>query len=492
MRFLRRSLVGIFLLSVTVALLAVAGDMFYDAFQDRLNREARSRPAREQVTAVNTVTIQLQDVAPELVVFGEVRSRRTLDLRATAAGRILLLSDNFEEGGRVARGDLLAQIDPVTAQSAIDVAQTDKVEAEAELRDAERALVLAGDELEAAKSQVDLRAQALRRQQDLQTRGVGTEAAIEAAALALSSADQAVLARRQTVAQAESRIDQAKTRLARLEISLLNAQRDLADTEVRASFAGTLAEVTAVAGGVVTANEKIAQLVDPSALEVSFRVSTAQYARLIDADGDLIQAPVNIALDVFGLDLTVMGQLDRVSAAVGEGQTGRLIFATINGSAGFRPGDFVTVIVTEPMLSNVALVPATAVDAANTVLVVGENDRLRSEAVQIMRRQGDDLLINASQIADQRIVAERSPLVGPGLLVRVLETPTAEGSAPASAAEPAREMVELSPERRAKLIAFVEANKRMPSEAKERVLSQLAKNKVPVRMVERIESRMGG
>ena len=53
-------------------------------------------------------------------------------------------------------------------------------------------------------------------------------------------------------------------------------------------------------------------------------------------------------------------------------------------------------------------------------------------------------------------------------------------------------MVELTDERRAKLIAFVEGNQRMPSEAKERVLAQLSELQVPAQVIERIESRMGG
>lgn len=54
------------------------------------------------------------------------------------------------------------------------------------------------------------------------------------------------------------------------------------------------------------------------------------------------------------------------------------------------------------------------------------------------------------------------------------------------------EMLELSAERRARLVAFVEANDRMPQEAKARVLAQLAEPQVPAQMVARIESRMGG
>ena len=54
------------------------------------------------------------------------------------------------------------------------------------------------------------------------------------------------------------------------------------------------------------------------------------------------------------------------------------------------------------------------------------------------------------------------------------------------------DMVELTEERRARLVAFVEANTRMPQEAKARVLAQLAEPSVPAQVVARIESRMGG
>ena len=53
-------------------------------------------------------------------------------------------------------------------------------------------------------------------------------------------------------------------------------------------------------------------------------------------------------------------------------------------------------------------------------------------------------------------------------------------------------MVELTDERRAKLVAFIEGNTRMPAAAKARVLAQLGEAQVPTSMVERIEGRMGG
>ena len=52
-------------------------------------------------------------------------------------------------------------------------------------------------------------------------------------------------------------------------------------------------------------------------------------------------------------------------------------------------------------------------------------------------------------------------------------------------------MIELTEERRQKLIKFIEGNKWIPKTAKERTIGKLKKEKVPAEMVSRIESRMG-
>lgn len=486
MRFLRRSLVGLFLLALTVGILAWAGNTLYTALQVRWSADTTAQPARERVFAVNIVTVEPSKITPVLTAFGEVRSRRTLDLRSTAAGRIVELAEEFEEGGEVEQGDLLVRIDPQDAQSALDVARTDLREAEAELRDAERALDLARDDLEAAGEQTALRDKALARQLSLQERGVGTDATVETAELALSAARQAQLSRRQAVATAEARVDQANTGLERSRITLAEAGRRLEDTEIFADFTGALAEVTVVEGGLVANNERLALIVDADALEVAFRVSTSEYARLLDERGRLIPAIVGVSLDVFGVDLGTSGRITREGAAVGDGQTGRLLFARLEEAQGFRPGDFVTVRIEETPLNDVALLPSSAIGPESSVLVVGEEERLVEVDLPVLRRQGNDVIVPATDIAGRQIVAERTPVLGAGIKVRPVQ-PDAM-----NAAEPDPEMLELSAERRARLVAFIESNDGMPAEAKARVLAQLQQPMVPLQVVERIESRMGG
>jgi hypothetical protein len=53
-------------------------------------------------------------------------------------------------------------------------------------------------------------------------------------------------------------------------------------------------------------------------------------------------------------------------------------------------------------------------------------------------------------------------------------------------------MVTLSPERRARLIAYVEGNAAMPSETRARTVAQLQAELVPLQVVERLEQRIGG
>ncbi|WP_282076977.1 efflux RND transporter periplasmic adaptor subunit [Epibacterium ulvae] len=486
MRFLRQSITGLFFLSLACGLLAYAGQLVFGAIEARFGSEQPTRPQRERVFAVNVVTIDLQDIAPDLQAFGRIDSRRRLELRMPVSGRVIELSDRFEEGGSVAKGDVLVRLDPANARATLAEAEADLQDAHAEAREAERALGLAREELQAAMEQAELRQRAYERQNNLRERGVGTEATVETAEIAAAQARQAVISRRQALSQSEARIDQSATSQARATIAVESAERDVADTTVVAGFSGTLQEVQLVEGRLISANEKLADLIDPRSLEVSFRVSTAQYARLLGANGALLALPVTVNLDAADSDLRTSGQISRDSGAAGEGQSGRLIFARLSTSPGFKPGDFVSVSVKEPMVNAVARVPSAALGADGTVLALGDDDRLERLAVELVRRQGDDILIRGVGIAGRDIVAARTPVLGTGIRVRPLRMKNEA----LQVTEP--EMIELSEEQRARLVAFVEGNTRMPAEAKARVLGQLTQAKVPATVVNRIESRMGG
>lgn len=490
MRFFGRAMGGLFLAAVTLALLALAVGVVLGALRERMAEDGPAMPVAERVVSANVLRVEAGRIVPVLTAYGEVRSVRTLELRAPVAGRVVELAPGFADGGMVRAGEVLLRLDPAEAAAARDLAAAALAEAEAAEREAGRALGLAGDDLTQAQAQLALRAQAVQRQRDIAARGAGSAAAVETAELAEAQAEQALLSSRSALAQAEAAVDQTAIAVARARITLAEAERTLAETVIRAEFDGRLDGVLpVVTGGQVSANEVLGRIIDPAALEVAFRLSTAQFARLVDDTGALIEADVTARLDVAGAALAATGRVVRAGASGAEAGGGRVVYAALDAAPGLqpglRPGDFVTVTVAEPALDGVADLPASAVDAAGQVLALNGDDRLEEVAVQVLRRQGDRVIVAPGALVGREVVAERSPLIGAGIKVRPVRPGVDE-----AAVVPA--LLDLTEDRRAALIAAVEGNARMPDAAKARLVDQLRQDRVPADVVARIEARAGG
>ena len=292
----------------------------------------------------------------------------------------------------------------------------------------------------------------------------------------------AQLSRRESIQKAKLKLEQSGNVVNRVKLNLADAERLLKDTELYAEFDGRLAEVNVTSGGLVNNNERLAKLIDPNDLEVSFRLSTAQYNFLSEKNKLSIGRPVEVALDIMGADLKVNGTLTRESASVVEGASGRLLFAKLNKPLGLRPGDFVSVAVKEPILKDVFVMPASAVSGNDTILLVGDEDRLEEMKVELLRRQGENIVIRSDALEGKEIVSKATQLLGKGIKIKPIRAKAA-GEEVFSGPE----MIELDEERRARLIATVTANAYIPKNVKKKILKALSKKKVRADMVERIE-----
>jgi len=436
MKSMTRGLFGLFLAGLTAALLLAALGVLRSAMESSGSEGHKAAGGRERIFVVNVQKLEPTRTTPVVDTFGEVVSGRTLELRAASSGTLVKMASSFREGGVVHKGELLFQTDPATAKAKAALAITALDDAKAELGDAREALGIARDELRAAQHQYALRVQVLERQKSLRKRGVSTETAQETAALAASAADQAALVKRQALANAKARINRAKIALARSRINADEAKRILAETSQYAKFDGVLSDVTGDLGALVSANERLAKLIDPTALEVAFRVSNAEFLRLVGTDQNYTQTKVSVTFG--GQKQPVTARVDRVNAAVGVGQTGRELYASLDvaKTVNARPGDFVSIRLQEPALENVAVLPATAASAMGEVLVLGKDNRLEAKKVRILRKQGDKIIIALGDLAGREVVLERAPQLGVGIKVRVRPNDGAmTGSKPVSKIE---------------------------------------------------------
>lgn len=436
MQFLLRAFSGLLMIAVSLGALAVGGRGYIGCIAPLSGvpgvscvfdqGDAAARRADEEVAAVRVFRAEPITATPVITAYGEARAARTLEVRAPAAGALSALAPGFREGGRIDVGALILEVDPREAENARADSAAALEEARSEKAAAAEAAELASAELAAAERLRDLRAEALERQQRLEGRGVTAQSAVETAAISLADAERAVIAAARSLAAERRRGEVAGLAEARAVIALADAERTLSETRLIAPFAGVVADVGATLGRRVTRDELLGALIDLKSLEAAFRVTDAEFARLLTPTGALAERRVAARVSLGPRAVTVTGVLDRVGPRVALSEGGRLVFARLalspEAESVIRPGDFLTVEIFEPPLAGVVSAPVGAVGPEQDVLVLGEDRRLAAIPVSIVRRQGDRLLIRAAEgarpLAGLRILEERGPRLGPGVLAR--------------------------------------------------------------------------
>jgi len=481
MKFLGRAFSGLVLLSVTVGLIGIGAWRLYTAVDETANR--RPSQARERDYNVDVATIEAGTVTPVISAFGQVRAWRMLEVRAAVKGPITEISPNFRDGAIVTAGEVLFRVDPTDYARSVKDAEVALAQAKTNWGEAQDTLSLSIAEVGTARRQLVLKKNDLKRKAGLMGKGFVAETALEAAKNEVENAQQTLTAKLKAEITARVRIEAGRLAVERAKIALEDAKKSLLDTVYLAPFVGPLHDVTATLGKRVSENEKLSILIDPASLEVSFRVSDAEFGRLL-ADGPggtLKPLSVKIRLELGARKVAIDGFLDRAASVTDLAKGGRILFARIAPGAGLqiRPGDFVTVQVSEQPLTNVVRLPVEAVTDDGKIFLLADGDRLELHQARILRRQVDSVIVTGIPVG-REYVRSRQPFLAAGVKVR----PLRNGPVP-----PPTHLA-LSKERRAALVAFVKSSRRMPDHVKQRILERLAQPEVPADMVERFEKRM--
>ena len=191
---------------------------------------------------------------------GYITPRRRATIAAKITGRVTGVF--FDEGTRVAEGQLLATLDDSDVKRALDSAKAD--------RDASKAAI-ADYEVQLRNAQI-----ALHRAEQLQKAGVQTQEALDNATTAVDSLKAKIELAKQQVAASESRIGVA--------------QQAVDNCTIRAPFAGIVVSKDAQVGEMVSPNSAgggftrtgIATIVDMRSNEIEVDVNESYIARVVN------------------------------------------------------------------------------------------------------------------------------------------------------------------------------------------------------------------
>lgn len=463
MRFIPRALTGFLMMLISIGLLGAGAYRLINASPEG-SRPGGTAAGLPQVDLVEIKPIQ---TTPTLTLQGRISAAKETRLSFPVSGRLDQLSERLKTGLRVEEGEPIAQLDARVFERALRTQQLNLASAKANLKEFEARLAAARTEVNQAQVQIQLRQRQLNRLEDLTMRKLASQNEIEAAELALNTAQQARSAKQTAQINAQAAFDRGQLEVERLELAVEQARIDLADTQLRAPFSGVLSEVSVKPGDQVNAGQSLAVLTDLGQLEVSFSTQNPRVIRFL-APG--AQEPLPLATEVElstgSLVWRQSGVLSRVAANGELASGGRQLFATLNPVEGtlLRPGDWVRVSITEPPRDDLAWVPLNALSDDDRVYWV-ESGRLDSQTVEVYQRSDTEALISMPQT--NQLVANIAPRFTDGLPVAIADR---------------------TPPTVAELISWIEGNNRMPAERKTAVLEQL-KNDPPPELIERLTVR---
>lgn len=373
----------------------------------------------ERARPVSVVTAAPTAVSPTLTVYGRIVSGRSVDMRPLVAGQVVSVSDELVDGARVEAGAPLATIDPFAYEGALVRARADLAEAQARLAELDARRRQETDAIARAEEQLAIAQRDFERLAALRDSGVTSARAFDDVQLRVSQAEAALETRQNQLAIFDAQRAQIEASLERLDFAVAQAERNLADTVLRAPFDALVSEVGVEVGKVVSTADRVATLVATERLEARFSLSDAQYARLAEA-GDLVGRPITVTWRAGDVAVTREAVVARVATQAADASFA--IFARFADGAPsdvLRPGAFVEAQIADRAYENALMLPVAALYDGG-IFVVGDDDRLRRVDVEVLAYGDEGVVVHAGDIAaGTPILASRLTAASAGQLVEV-------------------------------------------------------------------------
>jgi membrane fusion protein, multidrug efflux system len=345
---------------------------------------------------VGIVVLRPRAVTINTELPGRTTAYLTAEVRPQVAG--IVKQRSFKEGGEIASGDVLYQIDAASYQAAFDSAA-------AALQKTEAAVPSAQAKVE--------RYQGLIREK----------------AVSQQDFDDAVA----TLAQAKAAVAASK---AELDTARIN----VAYTQIKAPIAGIIGKSSISVGALVTASQTTAlatiRQIDPIYIDLTqSSVSHLKFRRDL-AEGRLSKSgtsvPVRLLLED-GSAYAHVGRLAFAEVKVDESTGTFTLRAEFpNPERLLLPGMYVRAILEEGITSSSFLVPQRAVGRNTkgeaTALVVGKDDTVEERVLTVRRQVGSNWLVDGGVAAGDRVIVEGSMKTRAGGKVRPVEVTVDEAT----------------------------------------------------------------
>ncbi|MER3480249.1 MAG: efflux transporter periplasmic adaptor subunit [Meiothermus sp.] len=370
-----------------LVLLAVAGLLLAGCNNRRGGAEAAT-PAETapRLTKVRTVTLKEGVLSASRTAGATLAPVRESNVASGASGKVLAVL--VEEGSRVGAGQTVLQLDDAGPRSAVRNAELSLEQARINLVRASRSTQASLAPLQAAldSAEANLRVAQRRYAEGQQLFQAGALAQLELTSLeaawgqAKAAADNAREALERARRAGSEDLALLRLQVQQAETQLAQARRSLADTAVKAPFAGVVAEVYVNPGEFVAAGSRAFRLADTRRLEARFRLPPSEAAKLTPGTG--------LNLDYGGQ--TYYARLSRTSQIPG---TDRLVEAVATLQAPLPPGASASVRYNLELAKGVIAPSGALLPGQKPAVMIVQDGKAKAVEVQILGDNGSQMAL---------------------------------------------------------------------------------------------------
>jgi RND family efflux transporter MFP subunit len=224
----------------------------------------------ETIWRVNTVPVNIQQISPEITLYGRVETPRNSTLKSALVADVL--SIEVLEGAEVTAGQLLLTLDDTDMQLSVLQRQADLAEIEALMAAENQRFKRDQSLLEQQTSLLQLADNAVTRSKKLEQSRLASQATLDDAQATKQRQLVTLKGLNFDIAEHPARQAQLQAQFKRAQALLKQAEVDLERTKITAPFSGRISQLSVSIGDRVRAGDTLISLYDLDNLEVRAQI----------------------------------------------------------------------------------------------------------------------------------------------------------------------------------------------------------------------------
>jgi membrane fusion protein, multidrug efflux system len=413
--FISRSILCIIILIIGIILFVILSSM---------KTKPSVRPKVNILKTLITMPAKKTEFRVKVEGYGTAEPSKTISISAQVKGRIEYISKNLKDGNIVAKNELLLKIDKADYEIILQKTESDIKVFESEYAIQEQFILDYTQILEIMQHKLDLEKKDYLRQKSLFQKKVISSKMYEDAGQKLDEVRNSVLLKQSDISKSKLQLDLIKANIDKAKSEKSKAILSIERSEIRSPIKGRIKEKDINVDEYVNVGKVLFDIADDSSLTIPVSLTASEAAEIMHINPDKNIAyqhwfqyakntPVSIQWTEKPEDCKWEGEILRVEQFSPKTRTVTVkIKATkfIGNRLNKMPlvdGMFCKVTLSGKNLSDVVLIPWSALQLNSNIYVVNKTGIIREIPVKIVGSSNGDAVIHSDFVPGDKIVVQQ-------------------------------------------------------------------------------------